>query len=155
MSAASDQLQPLVRRMHHQDIQAVSRIESQSYDFPWSIGIFRDCILAGYVCLVVEQEGELRGYAILSVAAGEAHVLNICIAPAFRRRGYALSLLLRLISEARRQRVKTMFLEVRPSNLAATNLYKSIGFSSVGLRRDYYKAAGGTREDALVLSLAL
>ncbi|MFK8051952.1 MAG: ribosomal protein S18-alanine N-acetyltransferase [Woeseiaceae bacterium] len=155
MSAASDQLLPIVRTMNHEDIAAVSRIEQHSYGFPWGEGIFRDCVLAGYTCLALEQDNELRGYAILSVAAGEAHILNICIAPAFRRRGYALCLLMRLIQEARRQRVETIFLEVRPSNLAAINLYKSIGFSSIGRRRDYYKARDGAREDALVLSLAL
>ncbi|MEN7341601.1 MAG: ribosomal protein S18-alanine N-acetyltransferase [Pseudomonadota bacterium] len=155
MSAASDRLLPIVRRMTHRDIDAVSAIEHQSYDFPWSSGIFRDCILAGYVCIALEQEAELRGYAILSVAAGEAHILNICVAPAFRRRGYAAALLMKLIREARRQRVSTMFLEVRPSNLAATNLYRGLGFTAVGRRKDYYKAVGGTREDALVLSLAL
>lgn len=155
MSVASSQVPPLVRDMHHQDIDVVSRIEQQSYGFPWSAGIFRDCILAGYRCLALEQEGEVRAYAILSIAAGEAHILNICVAPAFRRRGYALTLLMRLIQDARRQRVKTVFLEVRPSNLAAIKLYKSIGFSTVGRRRDYYKAANGAREDALVLSLTL
>lgn len=155
MSAASEQLRPVVRRMHHLDIAAVSKIERQSYGFPWSDGIFRDCILAGYVCLALEQEGELRAYAILSIAAGEAHILNICVAPAFRRRGYALCLLMELIQEATRQRVVTIFLEVRPSNLAAAKLYKSIGFTCVGRRGDYYKAAHGLREDALVLSLTL
>ncbi len=155
MSAASDILVPVVRPMTHEDLDAVAAIEQQSYDYPWSTGIFRDCLLAGYHCIVIEQGEELRGYGILSVAAGEAHVLNVCVAPAFRRRGYGLSLLGRLIGEARGARVKRMYLEVRPSNLAAINMYKGIGFATIGRRRDYYRAADDRREDALVLALTL
>lgn len=155
MSAASDILVPVVRPMTHEDIDAVAGIEQQSYDYPWSTGIFRDCLLAGYHCIVIEQGDELRGYGILSVAAGEAHVLNVCVAPAFRRRGYGLALLQRLIGEARGARVKRMYLEVRPSNLAAINMYKGIGFATIGRRRDYYRAADDRREDALVLALTL
>ena len=146
MSAASDILTPIVRPMTHDDIDAVSRIEEQSYGYPWSTGIFRDCLLAGYLCLVIEQSGEVRGYGILSVAAGEAHVLNVCV---------GLALLQRLIAEARDARVKRMFLEVRPSNLAAINMYKGMGFATIGRRRDYYRAGGDRREDALVLALTL
>ena len=155
MSAASDILVPVVRPMTHEDLDAVAGIEQQSYDYPWSTGIFRDCLLAGYHCIVIEQGDELRGYGILSVAAGEAHVLNVCVAPAFRRRGYGLALLQRLIGEARGARVKRMYLEVRPSNLAAINMYKGIGFATIGRRRDYYRAADDRREDALVLALTL
>ena len=155
MSAASNILVPVVRPMTHEDLEAVAAIEQQSYDYPWSSGIFRDCLLAGYHCIVIEQGGELRGYGILSVAAGEAHVLNVCVAPAFRRRGYGLALLQRLIGEARDARVKRMYLEVRPSNLAAINMYKGIGFATIGRRRDYYRAADDRREDALVLALTL
>lgn len=155
MSAANELLMPRVRRMRHEDLDAVSRIEQHSYGYPWSTGIFRDCLLAGYFCVVVEQAGEVRGYGILSIAAGEAHVLNVCIAPAFRRQGHGRLLLQHLMQQARSSRVKRMFLEVRPSNLAAINMYKRIGFETVGRRRDYYRAANNRREDALVLALTL
>jgi ribosomal-protein-alanine N-acetyltransferase len=105
--------------------------------------------------MVLEQGGELRAYGILSVAAGEAHILNVCVAPAFRRRGYGLVILHGLIDIARRSQVRRIFLEVRPSNLAATSMYKGLGFTTVGRRRDYYKAPNNTREDALVLALTL
>lgn len=155
MSAATETLAPVVRPMTHDDLEAVGRIEQQSYGYPWSTGIFRDCLLAGYHCVVVEKDGELHGYGILSVAAGEAHVLNVCVAPAFRRRGSGLALLRQLITEARGARVKRMFLEVRPSNLAAINMYKGMGFATIGRRRDYYRAPDDRREDALVLALTL
>ncbi|MEL6869862.1 MAG: ribosomal protein S18-alanine N-acetyltransferase [Pseudomonadota bacterium] len=141
--------------MTHDDLNAVSHIEQDSYGFPWSSGIFRDCLLAGYHCMVLESQREIRAYGILSVAAGEAHILNICVATAFRRQGYGVQLLHKLIDRARLARVKRVFLEVRPSNLAAVNMYKGLGFSTVGRRVDYYKAKNDRREDALVLALTL
>ncbi|MEM7612559.1 MAG: ribosomal protein S18-alanine N-acetyltransferase [Pseudomonadota bacterium] len=155
MSAATDVMEPVMRSMTHEDLEAVSRIERQSYGYPWSDGIFRDCLLAGYQCWLLEQNGEIRAYGISSVAAGEAHILNVCVAPAFRRRGYGLALLTKLIDRARRARVKRVLLEVRPSNLAATQMYKGLGFTTIGRRPEYYKAANNTREDALVLALTL
>ena len=155
MSAADVALPLHVRTMTHEDVDAVTRIENHSYDYPWSPGIFRDCLLAGYQCAVLEHAGEVRAYAILSMAAGEAHLLNLCVAPAFRRQGYGVALLNYLIEVARAARIRRMYLEVRPSNLAATNMYHGLGFTTIGRRSNYYKAAGQTREDALVLSMVL
>ncbi|MEL7024458.1 MAG: ribosomal protein S18-alanine N-acetyltransferase [Pseudomonadota bacterium] len=155
MSVADDQLVPRVRVMRHEDVDEVARIESQSYRFPWSLGIFRDCLLAGYHCLVVDQQVEVRAYSVLSMAAGEAHILNVCVAPAFRRRGYGMLLLNEMIQVARESRIRRIFLEVRPSNLAATSMYHALGFTTIGRRSNYYRADNNGREDALVLSLAL
>ncbi|MEL6301017.1 MAG: ribosomal protein S18-alanine N-acetyltransferase [Pseudomonadota bacterium] len=141
--------------MRHEDVEQVAQIENQSYQFPWSIGIFRDCLLAGYQCLTVVQQGEVRAYGILSMAAGEAHVLNVCVAPAFRRQGYGVMLLNEMIQVARDARIRRIFLEVRPSNLAATSMYHALGFTTIGRRSNYYKADNNGREDALVLSLTL
>ncbi|MEL7310923.1 MAG: ribosomal protein S18-alanine N-acetyltransferase [Pseudomonadota bacterium] len=141
--------------MRHEDVDVVARIESQSYRFPWSLGIFRDCLLAGYHCLVVDQQAEVRAYGVLSMAAGEAHVLNVCVAPAFRRQGYGMMLLNEMIRVARESRIRRIFLEVRPSNLAATSMYHALGFTTIGRRSNYYKAENNGREDALVLSLTL
>ena len=141
--------------MRHEDVDEVARIESQSYRFPWSLGIFRDCLLAGYHCLVVDQQVEVRAYSVLSMAAGEAHILNVCVAPAFRRRGYGMLLLNEMIQVDRESRIRRIFLEVRPSNLAATSMYHALGFTTIGRRSNYYRADNNGREDALVLSLAL
>lgn len=154
MSAAVDGIVPHQRRMLHTDLDAVGAVEQRSYSYPWSPGIFRDCLLAGYHCSVVELSGEVCGFAILSIAAGEAHILNLCVDPAFRRRGLAATLLDGLLAEARSARVRRMLLEVRPSNLAAIRLYRSRGFSRIGVRKAYYQAADG-REDAMVLALEL
>lgn len=141
--------------MRPDDLTAVLAIERSSYGFPWSKGIFLDCLRMGYSCWVAtDRVGEILGYALMSLAAQEAHILNICISPDHRRQGVASFLLQHLIGVARRMDTRTLFLEVRPSNNGAVSLYYAFGFSRVGRRRDYYPALHG-REDALVLSLEL
>ena len=140
--------------MHELDIPVVAAIENAAYQFPWSEGIFRDCLRVGYVCRVVEMGGELVGYGIMSVGAGEAHILNVCIRDDYRSRGLARKVLSYLLERARAAGMREAFLEVRPSNLAATRLYHSVGFEQVGIRRGYYQATVG-REDAAVLRRVL
>ncbi len=136
--------------MGPEDVAAVARLEGESYAYPWSAGIFRDCLRAGYYCCVAEDGDRCVGYAIMSVGAGEAHVLNLCVAEDFRRRGLGASLLGHLMEFAASMGASEIFLEVRPSNAAALHLYRTHGFTQIGLRRAYYQAAGG-REDAVVL----
>jgi len=143
-----------VREMTHSDLAQVSDIERRSYDFPWSHGVFRDCLLAGYSCLTLDRGGIVVGYAILSIAAGEAHILNLCVDPAFRSLGYGERLLDDMIRRAREAEVKAMFLEVRPSNANALKLYQKKGFFRIAKRPAYYQSKTG-REDADVLSLNL
>jgi [ribosomal protein S18]-alanine N-acetyltransferase len=142
------------RTMIHDDLSQVSDIERRSYDFPWSHGVFRDCLLAGYTCIVLERGETVVGYGILSVAAGEAHVLNICVDPDYRRLGYGDRLLDELLTRAKAASVKEVFLEVRPSNVNALSLYRKKGFRQIAHRRAYYQARAG-REDAAVLSLVV
>lgn len=132
------------------DVAAVARLEAESYAFPWSEGIFRDCLRAGYYCCIAELEGECIGYAIMSMGPSEAHVLNLCVAERHRRRGLGARLLEHLMEFAAAGGAEEIFLEVRPSNTAALHLYRTHGFTQIGLRRGYYQAVGG-REDAVVL----
>jgi ribosomal-protein-alanine N-acetyltransferase len=111
-------------------------------------------MLAGYYSLALEVGGVITGYGIMSVAAGEAHLLNLCVHPSLQRMGYGRQLLGAMLARAHECEVGTVFLEVRPSNKAALNLYYSIGFVQIGVRPAYYQAAYG-REDAVVLSLTL
>mgnify|MGYP001815800679 CR=1 FL=1 len=143
-----------VRDMRHEDLASVSDIERRSYDFPWSHGVFRDCLLAGYQCVVLDREGDVAGYGVLSVAAGEAHILNICVDPAYRSLGYGDRLLDDILFRARTSSVAKIFLEVRPSNKHALALYKKKGFHKVAQRPAYYQAHDG-REDADVLAKKL
>ena len=140
--------------MNELDVPSVVGIERSAYQFPWSEGIFRDCLRVGYVCRVVEAGGELGGYGIMSVGAGEAHILNICIREEYRGRGYARKVMLYLMDRARAAGMYEAFLEVRPSNTVAVRLYHSMGFEQVGVRRGYYQASVG-REDAAVLRRVL
>ena len=139
------------RPMKEDDLSAVLAIEQRAYEFPWTRGIFRDCLRIGYHCYVVAGEAGVVGYGILSIGAGESHILNLCIHPAHRRCGLGRGLLNFLMDEARRARVDCILLEVRPSNRAAIHLYESLGFNEIGLRKDYYPARQG-REDALVFA---
>jgi ribosomal-protein-alanine N-acetyltransferase len=139
-----------IRPMHELDVPTVVAVERAGYQFPWSEGIFRDCLRVGYTCRVVDCGGEIAGYGIMSVGAGEAHILNICIREEYRCRGLARKLLLYLLDRARAAGMYEAFLEVRPTNTVASRLYLSLGFEQVGIRRGYYQATVG-REDACVL----
>jgi ribosomal-protein-alanine N-acetyltransferase len=143
-----------VRAMLHDDVPEVSDIERRSYEFPWSHGVFRDCLLAGYHCTVVEREAAVVGYAVLSVAAGEAHILNLCVDPMYRELGYGERLLDEILGMVRDAEVKEVFLEVRPSNEKAIALYVKKGFRNIAYRPAYYQASAG-REDAAVYSKVL
>jgi ribosomal-protein-alanine N-acetyltransferase len=143
-----------IRAMLDADVPAVAAVERASYQFPWSEGIFRDCVRVGYLCRVVECAGVVIGHGIVSAGAGEAHILNVCIRPEFRCRGIGRQLLRYLLDRSRALGMTEAFLEVRPSNTTAIRLYQSLGFEQVGVRRGYYQATHG-REDAAVLRLTL
>ena len=138
--------------MGESDLESVIDIEQRIYAFPWTLGNFRDSIRAGYSCWVCRGDEGLLGYAVLMLAAGEAHLLNLTIDSPFQKRGYGSRLLQHLERTARDGRAQVLFLEVRPSNAAGLQLYARHGFRKIGVRRDYYPAPGG-RENALVFAL--
>ena len=140
-----------LRPMTALDLRQVIEIERNAYGFPWPMGIFRDCLRVGYCCWVVERNAQIEGYGIMSVGAGEAHLLNLCVRKASQRGGLGRRLLWHLMELALERHADTMFLEVRPSNHAALQLYESVGFNVAGIRRDYYPALH-RREDALILA---
>ena len=150
MSAVAKDLPPVIRPMRQADIGAITAIENATYDFPWSAGIFRDCLLAGYTNLALDCGGDTVGYGIMSIAAGEAHLLNICVIKELRRQGIGTKLLRHMMRLAREASVERIYLEVRPSNKPAYSLYHAAGFEVLGVRENYYKARGG-KEDAVVL----
>jgi ribosomal-protein-alanine N-acetyltransferase len=154
MSAVIESPQPLLRPMLEEDIEAVLAIENEVYPHGWTEGFFRDCLRVRYSCWVLEQGGELVGYGIMSAAVGEAHILNVAVAPSCQGRGLGRDMLMHLLQLAGRHGAETAFLEVRPSNQIAIRLYETTGFHQVGLRRDYYPADKG-REDAVIMARAL
>lgn len=143
-----------MRAMQEPDLERVMEIETAAYPFPWTFGIFRDCLRAGYGCWVLQRDERIIGYGVLSVAAGEAHVLNVCVDPAYQGHGHGRHLMRRLLDLARWHRAQRVFLEVRPSNPRAIALYDSLGFNEIGRRPRYYPAHGG-REDAIVMAIEL
>ena len=144
----------VLRPMREADLPAVMAIEQRAYAFPWTQGVFRDCLLANHPSWVLVEGGHIIGYAVLSVAADEAHVLNLCTSPDMQGRGHGRRLLRALLQLARGRGAHRVFLEVRPSNAPAIALYHDEGFNEIGRRPRYYPARDG-REDALVMALEL
>lgn len=157
MSAAPlPEMPPLLRPMRQSDLDAVMDIEARAYPFPWTRGIMRDCLLAGYQMWVAEgDDGTLLGYGVLSVAVGEAHLLNLCTAPGLEGRGHAQRMLQAMLKLARANGAQRVFLEVRPSNPRAQRLYDLAGFNEIGRRPRYYPDHDGRREEAIVMAIEL
>lgn len=145
-----------VRAIGMDDLSAVMVIERLCYPIPWSESVFKDSVLGGNECWLLEYQGQLCGHAVVSNILDEVHLLNICIAPKFNRKGLGRILLQYLISKAEARKASVFFLEVRVSNRSAIELYFSEGFNEVGLRPNYYPSElGGGREDAVLMTLAL
>jgi len=135
-------------------VALIGTMERRNYEFPWTDGIFRDCLKAGYTCQMVSLNSDMIGYGIMQIAADEAHILNLCIDEPYQMQGFARLLLQHLLQQAGQRRARTVFLEVRPSNPRALDLYQRSGFNEVGVRKGYYDSASG-REDAIVMALNL
>tara|TARA_R100001377_G_scaffold62346_3_gene38211 strand:- start:973 stop:1461 length:489 start_codon:yes stop_codon:yes gene_type:complete len=150
-------LNVFVRVMRASDLDLVVASENLSLQNPWSKRVFSDCLRSGYECWVLATRDRIVAHGVLSVGAGEAHVLTICVHPDFRHMGYGRRMLKHLLDKAAKKSAKVCFLEVRPSNKVAIALYLSLGFVQVGERRHYYPANPGeqVREDALILSRLL
>jgi ribosomal-protein-alanine N-acetyltransferase len=143
-----------LRPMDQSDIDAVLAVEQAAYPYPWSDGIFRDCLRVGYCCWVAMARGQVIGYGVMSIGAGECHILNLCVHPERQGQGLGRRILRRLLAIARTHGADTALLEVRVSNRRAIGLYEAEGFGEVGLRRGYYPADGGS-EDAIVMARAI
>ena len=151
MNAVLKQPDLNLRPMAETDISDVLQIEHAAYAFPWNRNIFRGCLRENYCCRVVELDGGIAGYAIMSTGVDEAHLLNLCVDPGYHRTGLGDVLLNTMLDYARKQEAVTTFLEVRPSNKAARRFYEKRGFVETGSRANYYPAKFG-REDAIIMA---
>lgn len=144
-----------LRKMDAADLPSVVAIENANYEFPWSEGIFKECFRAlSYSCWVCEDSDDaLIGYCIISIAAGEAHIMNISVHPDNQNQGIGRKMLEQMIKHAR-PKAEKIYLEVRPTNQTAVRLYRTLGFREIGIRKGYYPAKNG-REDALMFELDL
>lgn len=141
-----------INKMLETDLSSVVSIERNSYDYPWNENIFRDCLSSGYTCVVAKKSDLIVGYAILSSALDEAHILNFCIDKGYRNLGFGHQLLDFLINQSKVNSIEKIFLEVRPSNIKAIALYIKKGFEKIAKRPSYYRHVNG-REDADVYLL--
>lgn len=142
-------IKQIFRTMQLNDLQQVLAIE-QEQDFAWSENQLQECLTAGYQCVVLTIEKEIQGFAIMAIAFDEAEILNIVIKASSRGQGYGKKLLEHLFKIAAQHQLKSVFLEVRISNLPACNLYERTGFKQVGIRKNYYRAKKG-HEDAIIM----
>ncbi|MGV3652707.1 MAG: ribosomal protein S18-alanine N-acetyltransferase [Noviherbaspirillum sp.] len=143
-------------RMQTADLDEVVRIEYSVYPFPWMRQNFVDSLDSGYDAWVMrDAQGRICGYFLLMMAVDEAHLLNITIDPALHGRGLGLALLDHATALARRRGMQSILLEVRPSNQRALGIYRRYGYGQIGSRKNYYPAAQGQREDAIVMRLVL
>jgi len=151
MSAVIKEADIQIRPMQEEDLVFVLDVEQSAYDFPWSDTIFQDCLHVGYCCWVLEHNNIVVAHGVMSVAAGESHILNICVHPEYQAMGLGRMLLTHLLDLALEHDVNMTFLEVRPTNFSAIKLYLDMGFDEIGSRRNYYPAKMG-REDALIFA---
>ena len=140
----------VIRRMTREDLDAVTAIEEATFARPWSRESFRQelerNVAARY--LVAETEGKVVGYAGAWVILDESHITNIAVLEDFRGRGIGKQLTEALLQYLSNLGACYATLEVRVSNERAQNLYKSLGFVSVGKRKRYYEDNG---EDAFLM----
>lgn len=145
-----------LQAMQMADLDAVLALEQLAYPFPWTRGNFVDSLAAGYVAQVLRAaDGRLLGYFLAMQGLTEMHLLNIAVAPDAQSQGHARRMLDALQDLARAQGCEQIWLEVRRSNERARQVYARYGFVETGLRRAYYPAGAGQREDAVLMSLTL
>ena len=132
----------------------VYNLEVESYDFPWTKEILRDCILYRYDGFTIYFNNILVGYIISKISLPETHILNLTISPNFRKNGLGKSLVQLIINDSKIRGVEDIILEVRVNNLNAISLYENLNFKKVGVRKNYYESKEG-REDAYVFKLKL
>jgi ribosomal-protein-alanine N-acetyltransferase len=143
-----------MRAMHPVDLPAVYALEVLGQPVPWSKSFFRRVLRQGASCWVLERDGEIVGFGIVSFADSWAHIMNMAVAPGYRRHGLGRRILLHLLRVARQHGCRRVSLEVRPTNQAAVSLYRQLRFRFRAIRKHYYPARG-RRQDALVLARSL
>ena len=138
-----------------QHLEAVLRVEQQAYAHPWLHSNFTDALKSGYQAQLLLADDSLLGYFVAMKGVDEVHLLNLTVAPAHQRQGWAHVMLDALAIWAKGQGADWLWLEVRVGNLRALQVYEAHGYRRVGQRKNYYPTGQGQREDAVVMSLRL
>lgn len=136
-------------------LDRVLHIETRAYDHPWTRTHFLDALASGYEAKTLQCDGTILGYFVAMQGVGEAHLLNITVAPEHQGQGHARALMAELRRWAGQVAAQRIWLEVRVGNARAIRLYESLGYQRVNVRKNYYPALGTAREDALVMFFSL
>ena len=155
MSAVLKPVEARFEPMRPEQLDAVLQVEATAYAHPWSRTNFVDALKTGYQAQLLVAGYKLLGYFVAMKGVEEVHLLNITVAPAYQRQGWARVMLDALAIWARGQAAQWVWLEVRKSNQRAMDIYESHGYRRVGERKNYYPALAQQREDAVVMSLRL
>ena len=139
------------RPMTVEDVAYVLTVENEVYPYPWTQQILQDCIRVGYDCWLALENDSVVAHAVVSVAAGESHLLNLSVSKKHQGKGIGKSFIDFLIDIVRSKQATVMLLEVRPSNIHAIRCYDAAGFNEIGCRKDYYPTDSG-KEDALLFA---
>lgn len=134
------------------DLPMLLRLEEATQLAPWSAAAFQRCFDAGYPGWVVldAKTHAIVGFIMVSLIAGECHILNLCVNPSHQRQGLGRQLLEFSLEWAKKEGAMMAYLEVRKSNSPAIQLYLHMNFKQIGERKNYYPALHGKKEDALV-----
>lgn len=140
-----------IREMRHTDLAQLLAMEEATQVAPWTEAVFLRCQEAKYPGWVIEVDDQLIGFILISVSAGECHVLNLCVHPIFQGKKFGRKLMVTAMVWVKQRGVEIVYLEVRRSNLRAIWLYRKMNFKQIGERKNYYPLANGS-EDALVFA---
>lgn len=155
MSAVLRPVEARLEPLEAMRLEQVLQVEQRAYPHPWTRGNFRDALKSGYHARALLAGEELLGYYVAMQGVDEVHLLNITVSPDYQRQGWGRVMLDALAIWARGLGAQWLWLEVRVSNTRALAIYEAHGYRRVGLRKNYYPAGQGQREDAVVMSLRL
>jgi ribosomal-protein-alanine N-acetyltransferase len=136
-------------------IERVLLVEQRAYVRPWSHLNFLDSLNAGYQAQMLVAGSVLLGYFVAMKGVDEVHLLNITVDPQYQGQGWARVMLDALSLWALGQAAQWLWLEVRVGHTRAIHVYEANGYARVGVRKAYYPAGPGQREDAIVMGLRL
>lgn len=144
-----------IHKVIESDLLRILEIEQSNQLFPYSLEKLQSCLSDDYINLVVCDDTTVVGFVLCLIGFDYLEIHNICICNKHRRKGLARQLITELIRRAKERNLYIIQLEVRSTNLSAISLYESLGFITVGRRKNYYKADNGRYEDALLMDLAI
>ena len=131
-----------LRAMQEKDLRAVYKLEKLGQPRPWPAWYFRKQLRTAS-CWVLEQQGMIVGFGIFAMVKHWAHIMNMGVAPGYRRRGLGRRIMLHMLTMAKRQHARYSWLEVRSTNYPAINLYRKLGFRKKQVRKNYYLMPSG------------